>query len=67
MKSKSIDDIVTFMEMEEDLMELYSQLHATGCFKCSTSYKYNQFDLDTIADDECIDLCNPIYYFQSLV
>ena len=63
MKSKSIDDIVTFMEMEEDLMELYSQLHATGCFKCSTSDKYNTFDPNVNADDECIDLCSPHHYF----
>ena len=63
MRSQSIDDIVTFMEMEEDLMELYSELHATGCFKCSTSDWYNKFDPNVNTDDDCIDLCSPIYAF----
>ena len=57
MKSQSIDDIVTFLEMEENLLELYSSLHATGCFKCSTSDLASVEYMDV---DECIDLCSPI-------
>ena len=37
MMSKSIDDIEVFLELEQSLMELYSELHATGCFTCSAS------------------------------
>ena len=42
-------------------MELYSQLHATGCFKCSTSDNASTtYPYDYAAEDECVDLCSPI-------
>ena len=57
MKSQSIDDIVTFLEMEEELLELYTELHATGCFTCSSS---NLASNDN--NEECIDLCSAMSY-----
>ena len=46
--------------MEEGLMELYSQLHATGCFKCSTSGNSSStYNYDYADDTECVDLCSP--------
>ena len=47
--SKSIDDIEVFLELEQSLMELYSELHATGCFTCSASKSTYVADPDDYA------------------
>ena len=58
--SKSIDDIEVFLELEQSLMELYSELHATGCFTCSASNSAYVTDLDDyVSSNSCIDLCDP--------
>ena len=60
MMSKSIDDIEVFLELEQSLMELYSELHATGCFTCSASNSAYVADPDDYAtNNKCIDLCDP--------
>ena len=60
MQSRSIEDVVTFLEMEEGLLELYSELHAAGCFKCSTSMSASHNSVYDYADDtECVDICDP--------
>ena len=45
--------------MEDELLELYSQIHATGCFRCSTSELATNAYNDN--SDECIDLCSLKY------
>ena len=61
-QTKIINDIVTFLEVEEDLLELYTDLHATGCFTCTSSGLIPHSHIDA-SDEECIDLCSPINYF----
>ena len=35
--SNSINDTEDFLETEESLLGLYTEVHATGCFKCTAS------------------------------
>ena len=59
MTSNSIDDIEDFLEMEESLLELYTEVHATGCFKCSSSTNAQRaYPHDYSAAHECYDLCD---------
>ena len=60
MMSKSIDDIEVYFELEESLIEFYSELHATGCFTCSTSNSAQMADPYDYADNNsCVDICDP--------
>ena len=60
MMSKSIDDIEVYFELESSLIELYSELHATGCFTCSTSISAHVADPDDYADSNSrVDICEP--------
>ena len=50
MRSNAIDDIEAQLQMENNLIDLYTDIHAVGCFTCSGQESLNE--------DECIDICN---------
>ena len=49
MQSKAINDVEVQLLIEMNLIELYSDIHAVGCFTCSD---------DDFDDDECVDICH---------
>ena len=50
MRSNAIDDIEAQLQVENSLIDLYTDIHAVGCFTCSGQESNN--------DDECIDICH---------